>query len=1267
MYLNFKKINGAKRETPMLRLQTLAGKELGPVPFVQGLNFEINYSDLSTIEFEVPFMVNGLINPLYASLTGYKVIYTEEFGVNMITNPEKSGDGIKEIKRVKGYSLEYAFQKKTLYLDEGTYCFWNPMFSEETILGRIVELDPNWSVGYVAPRLMNCYRTFDQYDNSALSFCYGEAMEKYRCAIVFDVYNKTINAYDAGDDTGTLPIYLDYENLTQSIKVTEDNENMATLLHLYGGNGLTIRDVNPINGDYIVDLSFFLNNGDLDIVPAGSTEMLSTKVRRWRADVQAQQPYYTGLISLRSTATSRKVAAQAALSELNGELKTLTAQQMVLTKEYSLEKTDSGRADKQTQLDTIYAQIEAKNKEIKAKETENANIEAEVKSYTAKIAAVSSALSVKGYFTEAEQLTLTPFLIEGELTEETFVASEMDTSNTATAVTVSGLVSVANSEISRVSLPEFSRTVYTLSGGTLSLASPSFKAEIVRGTIDVKSGNAYTLTAYLGATSFNGHDFSKGMITMSGSLSGISSNITAVTENSITQYLGTQLNFRTSKADAYFTIATNEYQMYAVELELYDFGTEVLHDYAWPIYEFDIETSNFLYQEKFEPFKNKLELGKGVYLQLGSEGLICPKVIGVKLNFDDISKFSLIFSNRYQRQDELEYLNDEIRNSTKTTSRFNANKYLYDRTADKMTDVDLYMKNMLDTAVQTIKAASNQSVIIDSAGIHVSSSNDNIQLRIVNGMIAMSDDNWKTAKLAIGKFYSKEHKMDLWGMNAELIAGTLLLGSSLYIQTQGGFFTVDDSGVYVNALKFYINNGKNLGETLDGINSSIGSVSSDVSSMRNDFDSVTTKTSSGITLNATDLKGVISAQQAQMKSGGGNVLFDSDGMWLLNGTTKANSTKAIWMNENGILFGSGRKTSDPGKNWTNWTTAIGHDGIVANNIAAGTLSGMTINGGEITIGKSSSSDNAYFHVDTNGNLGIGRNTSKAKGYNFYVDSNGNVYATAGEFTGKVTATSGSFSGELKAATGTFSGDISAASGTFKGTVQAKKFLDSSGRDMMNSSGQFKDDYLDLYGITIRDRSNNVTFQVAENGTVTINGKVTMGSGSSINWGTVTNVNSTQAPGYNIAVNAQNTANNAIDAADTARRAADAAAALARTAQESASGAISTATESAKDLVRQLANGNYYSGTFIDGTTVTAPTLSGNIVVAGTFVGNQFIAEVGSGTGGGFVLSNRYYGNILQIDYLDGYGFGPQTAIRGNGGTLEFVNWSRITGITATFA
>ncbi|SUB54066.1 Phage-related protein [Avibacterium gallinarum] len=50
--------------------------------------------------------------------------------------------------------------------------------------------------------------------------------------------------------------------------------------------------------------------------------------------------------------------------------------------------------------------------------------------------------------------------------------------------------------------------------------------------------------------------------------------------------------------------------------------------------------------------------------------------------------------------------------------------------------------------------------------------------------------------------------------------------------------------------------------------------------------------------------------------------------------------------------------------------------------------------------------------------------------NFIVDSNGNV-----------TAKKGTFSGTLSGATGTFKGDISAASGTFRGKIYAENIID----------------------------------------------------------------------------------------------------------------------------------------------------------------------------------------------------------------------------------
>ena len=62
------------------------------------------------------------------------------------------------------------------------------------------------------------------------------------------------------------------------------------------------------------------------------------------------------------------------------------------------------------------------------------------------------------------------------------------------------------------------------------------------------------------------------------------------------------------------------------------------------------------------------------------------------------------------------------------------------------------------------------------------------QLRIINSTIAMTDNNWKTTKTAVGKFFyldpvTKELRQ-VWGINGELIAGRLLLGESLGIYKQ---------------------------------------------------------------------------------------------------------------------------------------------------------------------------------------------------------------------------------------------------------------------------------------------------------------------------------------------------------------------------------------------------------------------------------------------------------------------------------------------------
>ena len=77
----------------------------------------------------------------------------------------------------------------------------------------------------------------------------------------------------------------------------------------------------------------------------------------------------------------------------------------------------------------------------------------------------------------------------------------------------------------------------------------------------------------------------------------------------------------------------------------------------------------------------------------------------------------------------------------------------------------------------------------------------NEQLRIINSTIAITDDNWKTTKTAIGKyFYIDPHTGELktaYGVNGETIVGKLLIGEQLDISNKSGDLKFDTDGFVV--------------------------------------------------------------------------------------------------------------------------------------------------------------------------------------------------------------------------------------------------------------------------------------------------------------------------------------------------------------------------------------------------------------------------------------------------------------------------------------
>lgn len=970
MYLDYTQIafdKFGRPEPPTLLLQTADERTIGTLPNVANLKITVNFSETSEISFDLPAYSDGVPTPLYDKVAGYKVIRTEHYGIFLLMKPEISGDGIEEIKSVTGYSLEKKLENKQFFLEEGTFNFWNPATPDDTILGRILEVSPGWKAGYVAPSLIGRYRTFDQYDDYALSFLYDDAMDTFRCVVVFDVYNKTINAYDADDDVSALPIYLGFDNLVTDLDITELTDELVTAMTPSGADDLDIRQVNPTGTNWIYDISYFIENGD---IPSA----LAEKWTEWQKSVLNRQEYYKGLVGLRASATARLLSEQAKLVDRKAELDDLTNQQSVTIQALALETTADGKASQQKKLDEINANMEKKKKEVADQEAVVADIKTTLDasnpdSYPAQIKAVNDELKLTAFFTADEYALLRHYFIEQPLSDDTFVASDVDTAVTGESSKVTnGAIAISDSTLAQVDFGEIKKKMYTIAGGTAVVtAANKMSISIIRGTLEHKAGDEFVFSLYCGEMKIGEKNAPSGLITLTGTLSNLKNDIHEVNDKEVITYEGTSLSFDITTADLYMTTNVSDYQKYSVEMELYDHAVKTLADVASPTYEFSVETGNFIWAQEFEPFRKGLELGKGVYLRLHNDEVITPVLIGFDLDFEDQEKLSLTFSNRFKRHDNVANLKEMIENSYSSSRSFDAAKYTYNQTANQASKVSEFMNSSFDAAVNSIIGAKNQSVRIDGAGLHIGEPDSPYQIRIINGMIAMSDDGFQSAKVAIGHFATDELG-DHWGVNADIIGGKLLIGNGLVIEAPNDDgvmqFKVDATGAWLYNSTFVLakdGGGKILIDPRYGIASGKGDL----------------YTTNGTTVTPSFI------------DEDGKIVFDDDitlkGLKIPKGTNfyiDANDGKAYFRGniyaEDGIFNGTvyakdgeftGKVTATSGK-FTGEIEATG--GTFSGTLKATTLDG-TLKGGQdggTITGVSLDIGNGAFQVDSSGNVTI---------------------------------------------------------------------------------------------------------------------------------------------------------------------------------------------------------------------------------------------------------------------------------------------------------
>ena len=853
---------------PTLILKKKSGGVIGTLGDYIGLKAQLKYNQKSSFTFEYPAYINQVKTPFYDDLVGDRIVKIDPYGVFLLDGPESRGSGYNEKKTCTCYSLEYELAEKSLVLEAGTYRFYdlsNPR-SPSTIIGRILEKARNWKIGSVSKTLWSKYRTFDDTEIKIYDWMIGTLQSTYGCVFIFDTYTRTISVIDADADVEMVPVYLSYDNMIKEGTIREVKDNMFTRLSVHGASPLDIRGVNPIGSNYIYNIDYFIGLGD---IPSS----LAVKWGGWQALIRSRQPYYTSLVGLRTAAYGRYLAARALLSDLNGELALLDNLRSVNTQGLALASQQSVIDYYSARLAEIAVQYASKQNEIEAKQAGLDLYLAEYHAISEDITAVVNELRIDSYFTEDELGTLDHYFSEDNFADSTFAVYDVDVSGDSDSVTNIASASVSFSDISLedvemsgiwgcnechrhfthagtpnkcpycdstgiYSITASGRRLFSLHGGSISISgtyqymgedgeavddSYTLSADIVNGTIDHRFDGELVCSFYLGDGNANGFGFPSGNLTIS-STSNFDDNdflgeLDRITETTVDEETGISYDdihyegsssFNIEGGSIYFTRNVTDSQRYYVAQELYDYAVKQLENISLPTYSFELSTINPIFAREFEPFKNVLRFGCGCYLQLRDDLLTKQMLLEIHLDYEDPSKFSMVFSNEFKRPSYTNKMKKQLEESSSAAKTLDLQRFNYGDQSGTHNVVAAMMQQGFKFVDMQIRAGKDQNVTVDRRGIKIAAVGGKEYILLADGMIAIIDENGNS-KMAMGHFYNTASGQNYYGVLADVIGGNLLIGLELNItcpDVNGGIaqFKVDSTGAFLNNSRFYLQN-----------------------------------------------------------------------------------------------------------------------------------------------------------------------------------------------------------------------------------------------------------------------------------------------------------------------------------------------------------------------------------------------------------------------------------------------------------------------------
>lgn len=259
----------------------------------------------------------------------------------------------------------------------------------------------------------------------------------------------------------------------------------------------------------------------------------------------------------------------------------------------------------------------------------------------------------------------------------------------------------------------------------------------------------------------------------------------------------------------YISDGLNNAELFSRALEFFEVAENEIYKSAELQHSISTTLNNLFAIPKFKNLVKSFNVGNWIRVLIDGR-IFKLRLLKYDISFNNFNNIDVEFSDVTKIKNGTTDVQDVLSRASSMATSYSSVQRQANQGAKGNTVINNWVENGLNTTNMKIVGTDNQNQVWDKNGIlcrqydPITKEYSDEQLKIINSTIAITDNNWKTTKTAIGRYYyldpkTKELK-SAYGVNGETIVGKFILGEKMSMQNESGNMVFDGNGMTITSV-----------------------------------------------------------------------------------------------------------------------------------------------------------------------------------------------------------------------------------------------------------------------------------------------------------------------------------------------------------------------------------------------------------------------------------------------------------------------------------